>query len=249
MKNWIAVLLITLCLSATSFAQADRSAEVETLLAGLNSPSSTQRIKAAKIISRSGLIDPGLYEKVADLLKAGYLAGSDSLHIDEMSWLCKALAASGDKQYRPLFAEIVSKSPSGKLKRYAKQSSDLLAEYAQRSRVLNTRDNWDDHLTPEENRLVAMLKSDDVGLKRDAAKMLARRLKTAEKVFAVAAEALLEMVANSRVDNRAIDTMSWLCKALAASGNAEFIKTLEKVKAGTDNYKLKNYATKAINAL
>lgn len=251
MKRRIVVLLTVFCLllTGTGFAQSNRSAEVKLLLAGLDSPSSTRRIKVAKIVSRSGLTDPELYEKVAALLKAGYLAGTDSNHIDEMSWLCKALAASGDEQYRSLFKEIISKSQSVKLQRYARQSNALLEEYARRSQILNAKKNWDENLTPEENRLVAMLKSDNVGLKRDAAKMLVRRLQTDEKVFDVAAETLVKMAENAQSGSRYVDTMSWLCKSLAASGNAKFIETLEQIKAGTDNFKLQSYATKAIKAL
>lgn len=247
----IGVLLavIYLLLSGSVFAQPGRSEEARKLIAGLESASQTQRINTAKVISRSGLTDQALYRKIADLLKAGYSRQYEKDHADEMSWLCKALAASGDLQYRELLDEVATKSPSLKLQRYARQSSELIDQYAQRSQILNATDAWDAELSAEENRLVSMLKSEDIGLRKDAAKTMVRALGTSEKVFAAAASALSGM-SNAPLSAKSdVDTMAWLCKALAASGSDEYIELLEQVQDNTPNQKLRSYADKAINAL
>lgn len=248
MKSRIVILGIVFCLLlfGSGFAQVKRSAEVETLLTGLNSPSSSQRINASKLISRSGLTDQKLYAKVAILLKDGYAAKTDANHIDEMAWLCKALAASGDSQYRPLFEEIIDNSPSTKLQRYAEQSHALIEEYAQRSQVLNETESWDESLSAEDNRLVNMLNSDNLALKRDAAKMIVRSTNPDEKVFDTAAAALTTMATESRSESTYIDTMAWLCKSLAASGNSKYVETLQHVHDNTSSTKLKTYASKAL---
>jgi len=251
MRNCVIFLGMVVCLllSGNAFAQPDRSAEVQNLLAGLESPSSVKRVNAAKIISRSGLTDQNLYAKVAELLQNGYAEGVDPNHIDEMSWLCKALAASGNSDYRPLLEEVAANAPSDKLKKYARQSSGLIDEYAQRIEVLNATEDWDKSLSAEENRLINMLGSDNVRLKRDAAKMIVRRMKTDPKVFDAAAAALTEMGKNIREENTYVDTMAWLCKALAASGDRKYAEVLEQLIASTSNEKLKNYASRALNAL
>lgn len=251
--NRIVVLgvLLGLLLSGYGFAQSDRSEEVRRLMVGLESASRVQRINSAKIISRSGLQDQALYLTIADLLKAGYTREYEKDHADEMSWMCKALAASGEPQYRELLDEIVAKSPSLKLKRYAKQSSELIDHYAQRSKILNATDAWDEELSAEENRFVSMLKSDDIGLRRDAAKVIVRNLENDEKVFTAAASALSDMSKDlhSHSNNQYVDTMSWLCKALAASGDSKYIEVLEQVHGNTQNLKLRSYALKALNTL
>jgi len=89
-------------LSSPCWAQPDRSDEIMQLLAGIESVSQVQRVNAAKIISRSGLKDQELYQKVAEILRAGYAREHETDHTDEMAWMCKALAASGDLQYRAL---------------------------------------------------------------------------------------------------------------------------------------------------
>ena len=250
MKRRIVVLGIVFCLLlfGAGFAQTNRSAEVEVLMTGLDSPSSSTRINASKVISRSGLTDQELYTKVATLLKDGYAARKDADHIDEMAWLCKALAASGDSQYRPLFEEIVAKTPSTKLKRYAKQSHALIEEYAQRSWILNRTETWDESLSAADNRLVNMLNSDNLALQRDAAKILVRSIKTDEKVFDAAAAALTTMAAENHPKSTYADTMAWLCKSLAASGNSKYVETLQQIHDSTNSLKLKRYASKALKA-
>lgn len=235
-----------LLLAGNGYGQVDRSEEVKVLMAGLHSGSRSQRINTAKLITQSGIVDHALYKEVASLLKAGYAEGIETDHVDEMSWLCKALAASGDPQYESLLTEIAEKSPSTKLQHYAKQSKSLLGEYADRIKILNSTEAWDAQLSEEENRLVNMLSSDNLALKRDAAKRIVRSVGIHQKVYDVAETELKEMLSEIQSDTVYIDTMAWLCKTLASSGNAEFIETLEMVRAGTQDFKLQTYATNAL---
>jgi len=237
-------LLLNPCL-----ALVNRSAEVAELLAEIESASQLQRVNAAKIISRSGLQDEGLYREIAEILQAGYTRELGKDHIDEMAWMCKALAASGDEQYRELLDEVAMNAPSPKLQGYASQSAELIEQYARRSEILNASDRWDDQLTAEENRLVNMLNSDDIALRRDAAKILVRNVNTDGKVFSAAAETLKMMAENIESNNLYIDTLAWLCKAVAASGNIDYLADLEALRESTSNAKLRSYAGKAINAL
>ncbi len=242
-------LFLGLLLPVNGFAQADRSGEVQNLIAGLESASQVQRVNAAKVISRSGLQDHAMYRMIADLLKAGYSAKYEKKHADEMSWLCKALAASGDQQYRELLDEIAAKAPSIKLKKYAKQSAGLIDHYAKQNQILNSTETFDDELSAEDNRLVSMFNSDDVGLKRDAAKIALRNFANDEKVYAAAASALSRMAKDFHFNSQYVDTMAWLCKALAASGDNKYIETLEQVHDATQSVKLRSYASKALAAL
>jgi hypothetical protein len=75
-------------------------------MAGIESTSWVRRVEAAKIIARSGLQDLLLYQKIAGLLVAGYTLEDEKNHTDEMAWMCKALAASGDPAYREAFMQV-----------------------------------------------------------------------------------------------------------------------------------------------
>jgi hypothetical protein len=242
----VAGLCLFLSLAGSGYAQVDRTENVEMLKNALNSGSSGQRIQAAKIITNAGIADQALYEKIAALLRDGYGDGIESDHVDEMSWLCKALAASGDQRYKVLLQEIADQAPSFKLRRYAGQSNDMIEEYADRMRILNSTETWDDNLSGEENRLVNMLSSDKMPLKKDAAKTIVRSVGVHGKLYGVVADELRKMLADQRTRSEDIDTMAWLCKALAISGDSQYAEILKQVQAGTEDIKLKIAASKAL---
>lgn len=247
-----------LLLSVSCPAQVDRTEEALNLLAGIESTGRMQRIKAAKIISREGLQSEVLYEKVAQALEEGYSqhdsAGNGSAqfgemdHTDEMSWFCKALAASGDVRYLPLLEKIAKDAPSYKLRHYAKQSRDLLDDYKLRADILNDTEWWNNSLSDEENRIANALRADDLSLVREAAKKITRRFKTSDVIFSLAARKL-QIMRHSESSSEYIDTMAWLCKALAASGDEKYLELLKNIYDETKSTKLKSYAKKAIRAM
>lgn len=242
-------LFLLVFLTGAAFAQGDRSGEVEMLRNGLKSGSSAQRVKAAKLITQAGIQDEVLYEQVAAILQAGFTERKGSDHDDEMSWLCKALAASGDSIHEALLQEIADTAPSRKVRNYAKQSAGLIEEYAERNRILNSMETWDVDLSSKENRLVNMLRSDKTRLKKDAAKTVVRSIGVHDKVYGVVAEQLLKMQVDGLTDSESIDTMAWLCKALAGSGDSQYVESLNQVRAGTSNPKLKTHASKALKQI
>jgi hypothetical protein len=251
MQKWIVAtgLFLSLALACSGFSEGTRAAEVEKLMNGLSSAGSGKRIQTAKVITQSGIEDQALYEKIAALLTAGYKKVSDPDHVDEMSWLCKALSASGDPKYTALLQEIAKGSSSTKLKHYAEQSIDMIEEYAARIQILQSTETWNDNLSIEENRLLNMLNADNIQLKKDAAKIIVRSIQVDEKVYEVVGAELLGMLANSRLSSQEVDTMAWLCKALAASGNSKYGETLRQVKTGTQNQKLSMYASRALKQI
>lgn len=242
-------LMLVFSLAGTGFAGVDGGLNVEALKNGLHSGSSAQRLQSAKIITESGIEDPALYEDIAVLLRAGYPTAAESEQVDEMSWLCKALAASGNPKYKTLLQEISDKAPSMKLRHYASQSDELIGEYAERMQIMNTTETWDEDLSVQENRLVNMLNSDKLRLKMDAAKTIVRSMGIHEKVYEALATELINMVAAGTSGFVEIDTMSWMCKALAVSGNPKYAQTLKQVHDDTRDYKLKSYAYKALKQL
>src|SRR3989304_4624841 len=104
MKKLIIVLLLfttTIFISNSIYvdrgdAEGDRLEEVDEFITMLKSDNMEQRTNAAKRIARSGLTDPRLFDLIRDnLLNEYQLDTNNPKHIDEMSWLCKALASSG----------------------------------------------------------------------------------------------------------------------------------------------------------
>ncbi len=250
MKRIVVVgMFLSLLLSGFSFAQSDRRDEIQQLLTSLESTSQLQRVKAAKIISRGGLNDESLYLKIAEIIKAGYLQMPEKALTDEVSWMCKALAASGDMKHKELLDTVAADAKSMKVQRYAKQSSELFDRYVQRNQILNSAENWDDELSAEENRLLNMLRSDDVVFKRDAAKIIVRKLQVDPKVYTAVSATLTQMTENFDNEHVYVDTIAWLCQALAASGDSQYLATLENLRETVSNTKVRTFAKKGIKAL
>lgn len=249
-RRWLCFgFLVALLWSGITPAQVDRSAEVDTLLAGLASPSITARINAAKIISRSALIEPRLYARVAGLLEQGYGVASSAEQIDEMAWLCRALAASGGLDYRPLLDEVAMRTLSPKLQRYAGLSSGAIKANARRNRIVNAAERWDPALSADENRLLRLLEADDIGMKREAAKEILRRVRTDSRIYDASAAALTAMAQNVPEDPLYVDTLAWLCKVLAASGTSKYMAPLQQLDAATEDSKVKKYVSQALGTL
>lgn len=245
-----AIFLSNIVCPGSGYAVEDRSAKVDKYIKMINSNLITQRIGAAKLISRSGLSDPKLFNIIEKCLLKGYqFESKNPKHIDEMAWLCKALASSGISDYKKTLEKVANSATNAKLKRYARQSLGLIDEYAERNAIISDTRYAQEGQSPEATKYINMLKSDIISLKKDAAKIIFRSGLSDQKLFEVVNEELLKLYQLNIYDNNHVDAMAWLCKALGASGMSKYKETLEEIAYTTPNKKLKKYAKQALNML
>ena len=89
----------------------------------LRSGNLRSKTDAGKLIVREGVKDTAVLDVVEQELLKGYLAsGDDRAAVEAMSWLCKALGASGNGKYRGSLQTVAQKAPHRKLQKYAEQS-------------------------------------------------------------------------------------------------------------------------------
>ena len=213
-------------------AAALTAADSDRILRILDSGQQRKIIFIAKKVTGSGFISTAVYDKMATLLRDEYpTAVTDRLLVDEMSWLCKALASSGMEKYRQLVREVAYNSNSGKLRLYARRSLAMFDEYAARNRIIDSKKNYNPSLTVADNQLINMLKSSRMTLVRDAAKTIYRQPVVDDTVYKVAATELLRHQLEDNRSSLDIDTLCWLCKAIGQSGNVAYFPVLEKIIA------------------
>lgn len=232
MKAWIAVIVAMILLGpgGVTAGAGERTAEVNAYTTALASTNIDARITALKQISSSGLTEKSLFDLLKNRLLEGYESSDDDKQIDELAWLCKALASSGLADYREVLALVGEKAPNKKVRGYARQSLGLLESYAKRNALLAQQGPETEGLAAEEVRIVNLLRAPEVKLKRDAAKTITRSIATAPKVFAVVDEELLTLLhKGGKATTDELDTMAWLCRALGASGAAKYKGTLQEV--------------------
>lgn len=234
-----------------ALADDKNAAEVNKYIEMLGSPSSETRVEAARLVSRSRLTDPELYNIINEKLLNEYTINkSNRGHIEEMSWMCKALSASGSAAYLPTLEEISNKAASSKLKKYAKQSISMLMESAERHKVSEHSIGDDPDLSPEVNRYIRMIRSQSSTLKKDAAKSICATRFTERKLFDALRDELLKGYPfTSSNDRMYTDALGWILKALASSGMAEYRPVLEEILEKSSSFKLQRHAKNEIRKL
>ncbi|MCD6525654.1 MAG: hypothetical protein J7K75_01510 [Desulfuromonas sp.] len=250
-KTVIYLLVLGIVLAVVCPASAaDRSLELERLHQQIRSRSMSVRVLAAKNITTSGIQDPQLFATINQQLRQRFNRRQTEKHyVDEMAWLCKALASSGNSDYAVTLKTIARLSESYKLRKYARQSLELIPDYAQQNQIINRSARGYLSLNTQEVRWANMIQSDNVKLKRDGAKKIIRAGTLNEELFDIINAELMANYIINTADDEHIDTMAWLCKALAASGLTKYRTSLSEIYQTTDNTKLKEHAEKALNAL
>jgi len=249
--NLLIVTLFIVNLALAAFAVvAIASTNTEELNNKLQSKSRLARVEAAKTISSSAIQDPTIYATIDLILKENFDNPSqEEQHIDEMSWMCKALASSGDPRYEETLRLVITNTRNKKLQHYANQSIELIPYYAERSHQMNQAGDFSDAFNNEEKQYANMIRSDILKLRKDGAKKIVRSGSANQELYAIVNDALLKTFDPKETDREEVDTLAWLCKALAASGNIEFIPTLEKIVNTTESSHLRKYSRSSLKAL
>jgi peroxiredoxin Q/BCP len=93
------------------------------------------------------------------------------------------------------------------------------------------------------------LESSDFASKRDAAKRIYRGKVNHPQLFATLSREIKKGYMVSDSDRLQVDSIAWLCKAIAVSGMPEARSVLNEVIAGTPSKKIKKHALKSLNSL
>lgn len=208
------------------------------------------KIVVAKKITQSYIENDNIFTEIEQQLLHHYNNGSDKNHIDQMAWYCKALASSGNTKYLKSVQTVAQDANDSKLQYYAKQSVDLFPFHEKRNRTLSGSSRYlDQGYDANSAQLAVLLQSEDILLKRDAVKKIMRADFADPRLFdLVDRELLLCLNSDNANDKIYIDTMSWMCKALAVSGDRKYITTLQKVESDTVDLKLQRYAEQALDS-
>jgi len=223
--------------------------QVDVFLKCLKSKNIFKRIETAKKITNSGLSNPELFDFIEETLLLKYNLSIKKEHIDEMAWFCKALSSSGNDIYKETLLKIKKTARSSKLKKYAKQSYNLVDYYKKRNNIFSDTSNIEDDLSKQEIKFINMLKSEDKKLKRDAAKLITRAVTLKKEVYIVLEKELLNIIIKQQFDTLSMDTACWMSKALASSGDRKYIRTLKALRKLSNNLKIDRYVKQSLEYL
>jgi hypothetical protein len=233
----------------------DRNSERARIVAALHSSDLSERGKGCRELEFSGITDHAIFE----LIEQQMLVDLDetvkgTLMVKTIPSCMKALASSGDQQYRTTMQRALHTRPKhGAGYKWALRSMhrsiDMLNQFA----VWNTIINNDTQHQPGQpwaaTRALNMLQSHDDQLEREGLKRARKIAALYPPIYDSIEAVLLGDVATPIFDPHREDLLAWYCRTLGESGNAKYTATLTKVAESTESKKLKRYAEKAISAL
>jgi len=244
---WLFFLIVCCFFSLQSAYALDSNIENQYLLT-LHKGNVGSKTVVAKKITQSFIVNDEIFKEVERQLLMNYNNTSNHNQVDQMAWFCKVLASSGQSKYLKSVQQVAQNADNDKLQRYAKQSISLFSFHAKRNSILSSaREYVDKGFDVNSSQLAVLLKSDDYNLKRDATKKIIRADYVDSRLFDIVEQ---ELIMGMKNDNSGkslnIDTMSWMCKALSASGDKKYEQTLQMVVKNTSSPKLQRNAENAL---
>jgi len=160
----------------------------------------------------------------------------------EVSWLAKALGASGYAKYRPLLervAEIDALSTGG----HANAALDGLETSARWNRIINDPANHAPEQTHEAIRMINALRSGEQRLQRNA---LDRAVHLNQPALFDVIEAEFKRKYKEPLDDAQNDTVAVMAKVLARNGGAKYRATLADAKANASTFEVRQAAKRMV---
>lgn len=240
-KNITLALVLTLS-SVAGQALAETFTEAE-YVAIFNGNDINKQKQAIDSLVMAGLSDPKVFETLHAKFQASLPLAVNNASIDYSAWLLKGLAYSGDEKYLQTFNEIIAGDYPGKLKKYAKKSIPTLKQYQSWTPILSDTSQYEASHTREVNVIANALRSDELELKRYAAKRMINRSMHAPYLLSVLDNELREP-RQLKHEKLAINTYAYMAKALASSAKPEYKATIEHIAEHSSEKKLRKYARK-----
>lgn len=203
---------------------------------------------AVETLAWQGISDPRLF----DLLEQRVLAEHESAREDgqakpRVARYIRALGFSGQRKYEPTILRMVADEGYSK---YGRQALEDLGTYGAWNRIISDRSTFTAGLDDEDNRVINMLRADDLQLKRIGAKRVYFGGRS-DAVLEIAAEQAYQLHARTAgmQDGDSIDSIAWLVKAVASSDREAFRPLLTEIAGGVAHKKVKKWAVSGLERL
>ncbi len=233
--------------------------QAQDFLEQIKSPDYKTRIDSLKIIERSAISDPELFTFLDTKLLSEYLHNTnDGKHRDEMAWICKALASSGEEKYLATLTTVVENTDNKRLMGHCQRSIYKFDKYLENKRVLSLPQI--SGFSTEMSKNIHMLKSGDYRHMKWAITKIADSTESNEAVYDIVRDVLLDKYLEvealdlsapyklSKTQLRA-ETLAIFCETLGLSDLSKYKEALQTVIGNAKNAKIKKYAKVALYSL
>lgn len=191
----------------------------------------------------SGLSDPRLYDLIEQKLLELYPDARGD-EVDLASWYAKSLGTSGLAKYVTTLQAIIDSDARSKIKKYAREGIDNVVKYTHWNPIIADREGLDPDKPERTNGFVNMLRSDQWALKNMAAKRIYSDKVYDPYLLDVLYGQIMALYETDHQGDLQIQTVAWMCRALASSRVPRYQSTLEEVAANAGSSKVRSYAKK-----
>jgi hypothetical protein len=245
MKKLLGLLLALLLFNCTvTFADATAEKEIKEYITIFSEGSYTAQEKACQRLEWAGLTDTRIFDLVEKNLLAGYQSADSRSTVNEMAWLVKALAFSGQEKYRNTIAEVAANGGHKKLRKYAAQSNDMLTSYTRWNPIINDKKQYDPKQSAEANKFANMLRSDELELNLLATKRIYNEGLNDSYLLDTLKQATEKRLPEENNSKEYVDTVAWMLKTLATTRDEKYLAVVEYASTNASNRKVQKYASK-----
>lgn len=212
--------------------------DVQRYIAVFQQPEAAAHNKAVEELAAMGLSDPRIYDPLEKRILAEHKAVEATRgEKDRIARYMRALGFSGQEKYLPTLRSFLGNPV---YERYAKDALVQQPDYQRWNPIISSRATFDPQLSDDDNRMMNMLRSDDLMLMRIGAKRA--YFAPNDKALAVIAEQVGKRYAQS--DPERADAVAWMVKALGKT--TAYDDLLQQVKANAPDRKVRNAADSAL---
>jgi len=227
-------------LASLLFAAGAMAATIEedvTRYVGIFNGAASQHSDAADTFSWKGLSDPRIFDVIEQrLLADAKAASSDRREKNRVARYIRALGFSGQTKYLPTINQFVADNAYD---RYAKAALEDLPDYQRWNPIIADRSSFDAKFGDDTNRVMNMLRADDLMLKRVGAKRVFFQHQEPEVLELLAKEL---RASYPKAEYKTADAVAWMVKALGEPRLAKYKPLIEEVAASAKESKVQKHA-------
>lgn len=237
-KRYITAIAV-FCL-ASGAAAATLEEDVQRYIAIFTANDGAAHNKAVEELAWMGLSDPRLFDMLEQKVLAEAAAAANTrTEKDRVARYMRALGFSGQEKYVPTLRRFQDDTIYG---RYARDALNQRGQYEKWNPIISSRASFDPQLSDDDNRVMNMLRSDDLLLMRIAAKRA--YFAPNDRVLALVADEVRKRYLTSETEADRLDAIAWMVKALTKT--TAYDDLLQEVRSNAPDRKLRNTADSAL---
>jgi hypothetical protein len=240
----ISAALAALCLCAAPALAVTPEQDVDRYVQIFNGDDAKAQNESVETFAWKGLSDPRLFDVIEKRVLAEHAAARGNRDDkNRVARYIRALGFSGQAKYKPTITSFLQDPV---YQRYAQDALENVETYGKWNALISDRTKFNPRISDDANRVINMLRADDMMLKRVGAKRVYFGQREPE-VVAVLAEQVKTHYTNQ--DRQYADVVAWLVKGLGSAKDPQYRPLLEEVVAAWgQNGKLGTHARQALEA-